>query len=475
MSDYEFIFVGSGFACSFFLRKRLQMSPVSARFLVLERGPLVQHADQVTDRRNSPVETQSTFRVDTPEGVITNKRWYFNVGFGGSSNCWWGGVPRMLPSDFEMLSRYGVGRDWPISYDDLAPYYTEVEHVMQISGSIATPYPNRPPYPLPGHRMSDPDRALQAAYPNHYFNQPTARASRSTDSRGRCCANGVCHLCPVDAKFTIQNGMRDVYDDPRVTLITEAQVLSVDIEAGVARGVVYSCGGHEVRATGNAVVLGANAIFNPYLLQRSGLTAGPVGQRLHEQGSFRAHVYLKGMSGFQGSSSITGHGYMLYDGEHRREAGAALIEGWNVPRFRLDHGRWTERTELYVIVEDLPKDEDTVSIDPTDNARPVVRYSGHGNYFIRGVARAKSELEKVLEALPVERIDYMPLNKSEAHNQGTTVMGDDPATSVVDRDLVHHQVRNLHVLGNSTFPTGAPANPTLTNTALSTRAAEVLG
>lgn len=450
------------------------MSPALTRFLVLERGPLVQHADQIADRRNSSIETQSTFRVDTPEGVKTNKRWYFNVGFGGSSNCWWGGVPRMLPSDFEMKSRYGVGRDWPISYDDLAPYYSEAEQVMQISGSTATPYPNRPPYPLPGHKMSDPDRALQAAYPNHYFNQPTARASRSTDTRGRCCANGVCHLCPVDAKFTIQNGMRDVYDDPRVTLITEAQVLSVDVEAGVARGVLYTHEGREVRVSSDAVVLGANAIFNPYLLQRSGLTTGPVGHRLHEQGSFRAHVYLNGMSGFQGSSSITGLGYMLYDGEHRREAGAALIEGWNVPQFRLDHGRWTERTELYVIVEDLPKDEDTVSIDPTDNTRPVVRYSGHGDYFIRGVARVKSELEKVLEALPVERIEYMPLNKSEAHNQGTTVMGDDPTTSVVDRNLVHHQVRNLYVLGNSTFPTGPPANPTLTNTALSSRAAEVM-
>ncbi|MEM7615531.1 MAG: GMC oxidoreductase, partial [Pseudomonadota bacterium] len=166
---------------------------------------------------------------------------------------------------------------------------------------------------------------------------------------------------------------------------------------------------------------------------------------------------------------------MLYDGEHRKTAGAALIEGWNVPRFRLDHGRWTEMTELYVIVEDLPKDEDTVTIDPQDPNRPLVTYSGHGDYFFRGVDRVKAELEKVLAPLPVERIEYRGLNSTEAHNQGTTAMGDDPATSVVDRDLIHHKVRNLHVLGNSVYPTGAPANPTLTNTALATRAAEVLG
>ena len=94
---------------------------------------------------------------------------------------------------------------------------------------------------------------------------------------------------------------------------------------------------------------------------------------------------------------------------------------------------------------------------------------------MRGVERAQSKLKDILSPLPVERIEFMPLNQSEAHNQGTTVMGDDPATSVVDRNLVHHQVRNLFVLGNSTFPTGAPANPTLTNTALATRAAEIMG
>jgi len=88
---YDIIFVGSGFASSFFLRRRLQMSPASARFLVLERGPYVQHADQVADRRNSPVAAKSTFRVDTPDGAEVNKRWQFNIGFGGSSNCWWGG------------------------------------------------------------------------------------------------------------------------------------------------------------------------------------------------------------------------------------------------------------------------------------------------------------------------------------------------------------------------------------------------
>jgi choline dehydrogenase-like flavoprotein len=59
---------------------------------------------------------------------------------------------------------------------------------------------------------------------------------------------------------------------------------------------------------------------------------------------------------------------------------------------------------------------------------------------------------------------------SEGHNLGTTRMGDDPATSVVDRHLIHHRVRNLFVLGGSVFPTISPSNPTLTICALSLRA-----
>jgi choline dehydrogenase-like flavoprotein len=62
------------------------------------------------------------------------KSWNFTIGFGGSSNCWAAGVPRMLPNDFRLKSLNGVGYDWPVSYDNLASYYDEVEDVMSVSG-----------------------------------------------------------------------------------------------------------------------------------------------------------------------------------------------------------------------------------------------------------------------------------------------------------------------------------------------------
>jgi choline dehydrogenase-like flavoprotein len=80
------------------------------------------------------------------------------------------------------------------------------------------------------------------------------------------------------------------------------------------------------------------------------------------------------------------------------------------------------------------------------------------------------------QALPIERVVNIGVGTTAAHIQGTVVMGDDPATSVVDRHLIHHDYRNLLVLGASAFPAASPAYPTLTVSALSLWAADhVLG
>jgi len=91
------------------------------------------------------------------------------------------------------------------------------------------------------------------------------------------------------------------------------------------------------------------------------------------------------------------------------------------------------------------------------------------------VAALPDRLAELLRDLPVRGItvDERPTT-SEGHILGTTVMGDDPATSVIDRRLLHHTVRNLLVLGSGAYPTGSPTNPTLTLAALSLWAAQML-
>ena len=474
LQTYDLIIVGTGFASSFFLQRYLKRLPATAHVLVLERGVKNDHAWQIENRSNSNIASADTFRR---EG-LPSKSWNFTVGFGGSSNCWAANVPRMLPNDFRVKSLYGVGYDWPVSYDDLAPYYEEVENIMAVSGPLgASPYPRRSPYPQPPHRMSEPDRLLKAKYPDAYFAPPTARARIATADRNQCCANGVCQLCPVDAKFTILNGMRSVYEDARVELLTGCEALAVDVHAGNnARAIDFSQGGRLRRAKADLIVLGANALFNPFLMLKSGLSHPQLGRRLNERAWAHATVYYDGVEGFSGSTAITGLGYMFYDGPHRSERGGILVEGHNAPpRFRREFGKWRQAQFLKFVIEEEPEAINRVEIDRADPSRPVVTYESHSNYAMASFRKLPQLIEEMLSGLPVEKFILEPtIVQDDVHIQGTVMMGHDPSISIVDDKMRCHSVPNMIVLGSSAFPTCPPANPTLTLSALAMRAAELL-
>lgn len=131
---------------------------------------------------------------------------------------------------------------------------------------------------------------------------------------------------------------------------------------------------------------------------------------------------------------------------------------------------------LGFLFDDLPQEGNTVTVDPINPRLAQVRFTGYSEYAQRGADRVPQMIDRLAEALPIERIVSTGLGGTAAHIQGTVVMGEDPATSVVDRYLMHHHYRNLLVLGASAFPAAAPAYPTLTVCALSLWAADhVLG
>ncbi len=469
---YDLIVVGTGFAGSFFLERYLQGAPAGAQVLVLERGARTEHADRVEARANDYLAQSAPYYERSGD---PGKSWIFNIAFGGGSNCWWGNSPRFLPADFEMRSRFGVGQDWPIGYDDLEPYYDRAEALISLAGSNeGAPYRRQTAFAQPAHRLTAPEELLKQAYPGRFFNMPSARASVPGAGRGVCCANGICHLCPVDAKFTIQNGLMRVYEDPRVTVALGSEVVGIAHDGRMASGATYIRNGREMTARADLVVLAANAIFNPLILERSALDHPLLGRRLNEQVGVVAEAFLDGVEGFGGSTSVTGIGYMLYDDEaRRRDRAGALIETWNVGTLRNETGKWRQVLPLRLVFEVLPDEKNHVRLDPAAPSMPVVHYEGHGEYTQKAIDRAHADLERVLAPLPIEsiRVDEKPV-RTEAHIIGTTLMGNDPATSIVDRDCVHHQLRNLLVLGSSTFPVGGPANPSLTISAQAMRAAD---
>ncbi|MEL6346093.1 MAG: GMC family oxidoreductase [Myxococcota bacterium] len=468
---YDIIAVGSGFSTSFFLKRYLERRRVG-RVLVLEAGPHRDHATQLAglDSVNHDAMV-SSYDMDHPE-----KGWKFTLAFGGGSNCWWACTPRMLPEDFALRSRYGVGADWPLTYDDLETYYCDAEEMLGVSGdSQDTPFVRSRPYPQPPHAFNAVDKLLKAAHPNGYYHQPTARARRPTSNRPGCCNNGVCELCPIDAKFTIRREMRDLYAADNVTLRTGARVQAVEMAGGRATGVRWLEDGQERTARGSLIVLGANALFNAHILLRSGFEHPQLGRGLVEQVSQTALVYLDGLDNLQGSTSITGHGYTAYAGPHRATRAAGLIENYNTPVLRTEPGRWRQLAQFKFIYEDLRQDKNRIVLQADAPERPRIIWEGISDYAQRALDHRDEDLKTLCASLPVEQVAWLPPAATEAHLMGSHVMGTDPAGSIVDPDGVHHQVRNLVVLGSGSFPTAAPANPTLTICAIALRSADRLG
>jgi choline dehydrogenase-like flavoprotein len=472
---YDIIIIGTSFASSFFLMRYLQRAPAGVRVLVLERGGADTKSWQLQNGRTSSIDPTAVF-----VNKDSKKLWFTSPGFGGNSKCWMAGTTRMMPGDFELKSRYGVGIDWPMRYDELESYYCDAEETMLISGPTDSPMPRSRPFQLPPHRLSDPDALLKKQFPNGWYQMATARASVPTGKRGVCCATGACELCPVDAKFTIQNGMAHIYQDPRVTLQLNSEVSAIDTQAGAVSGVNYLRDGRTEHEQADLVVLGASALFNPHIMLRSGMQHPLLGKRLHEQMSVDVSMDLNGVKGYNGSTVLSGLGYLFYEGEHRRDYAACMIETWSSPfvytaaALRSEKGRWNERFMVRFLFDDLPRDDNTVTVDSDNPRLAVTTFVDYSDYAKRGAALVPKMVDKLAEALPIERISSNVIGRTAAHIQGTVVMGEDPASSIVDRHLVHHQYRNLLVLGASAFPTASPAYPTLTVSALSLWAADHL-
>jgi len=465
---FDVIVIGSGFGSLFFVEGFLNRRP-DARILILERGGAHSHAWQLEHNKNSDIDPESTYRRDSGEKI-----WNFTIGLGGGSNCWFGQSPRFHPHDFELHSRYGVGLDWPLSYAELEPYYVAAERKMSVAGGeeMALLLPRSAPFPQPPHVMTSVDRIMRAAQPSFHFPIATARASVATGDRARCCATARCSLCPVDAKFTFANGFKNLQTNSAVTIRTACEVTHIDVANGTARGVRYLREGRERSARADLVVLGANAVHSPAILLRSHIDHPLTGVGIHEQLGYSVEAFIKGVDNFDGGTITTAVNYTLYDGDFRRDSGAALVYFENrwPHGLRSEYGRWRQLVPLTVTVEDLPQSTNRVVLDADDV--PRVKHADVSAYAKRGMERSLAQLDKVLAPLEVERIAFKGIRATESHIQGSLRMGRDRADSVVDAQQIHHDVRNLVIVGSSVFPACSPSNPSLTVAALSLRAAE---
>src|SRR5689334_9983110 len=335
---YPVVVIGSGFGSLFFVHRLLQLDS-KASVLILERGSFRSWEQQLAESRNSAIDPGHTFH---PSGM--KKPWNFTIAYGGGTNCWYANTPRLHPSDFRLKTLYGRGQDWPISYQDLEPYYGEAEAIMDISGpdDLAVVTPRSRSYPQPPHKLQSIDRVMKRAQPEMHFALPTARARVANKQRPQCCASLRCNLCPVQAKFTALNGFSEIAEDPRVRILLEAEATEIERTGSAVSGVRFVHRGREHRVACDLCVLGANAIHSPAILLRSGFEHPLLGRGLNEQLGYDVEVLLDGLDGLDGSTIATGANYSLYDGPFRSEHGSAFLAFGNHYRYglRTEFGKW---------------------------------------------------------------------------------------------------------------------------------------
>ena len=280
--------------------------------------PLDQRADEkYYDYTTGPTGSKDTFRAGYTRLV------------GGSTWAWRGNCPRFLPTDFRLQSEYGVGRDWPISYDDLESYYCEAEKELGVAGNheeldgLFGGFRSRP-FPMPGIPLTYSDKLVKGLIDGQtvlgtkidVVTTPQARNSRPYDGRPACEGHSNCiPLCPIHAKYDATVHLRRALANPLVKLQPGAVVskLAADSEGRITR-VLYrdwlrGDPKQDREVTGRVIVLAANAIETPKLLLMSNLAkrSGQVGANLMDHIQWEvAALFPKPVYPFRGPQSVTG-------------------------------------------------------------------------------------------------------------------------------------------------------------------------
>jgi choline dehydrogenase-like flavoprotein len=485
--------IGSGIAGMLVARELLRAGD---DVLVLERGELVpwERHHFAPDGRivvEGDVKTAVHNDENAPDGV--NWTWEYAYGVGGSLNHWIGTTPRWLPEDFQLRSRYGVLTDWPITYDELEPFYTEAERALAISGSASELSPGSAP-PLPPHPFSPQDEAVRK-YLEPFVALSQARPSRPVGGRPACCGSTRCEVCPIDARFSVLNGMRATLRDPGLRLRSKTLVKSLRLSPDQQRVVAAECvtaSGEEVVVRADRFVLAANAIESTGLLLRSDIVLPATGRYFGgRQASFMVIPTKEPVLPGRGSSRSTGASYAYYSGEFRSHRGAALLMVENLGvasamaqaaveglisgeegatlRARATAG-WERTLTMSVLVESEPHPENAVTLSPVRDSFGLplnrVRYRP-GDYERLALEHVVEDLPRRLRALGAGK-PKLTTEPRSPHLLGTLRMGSE-RTGVVDSDLRHHGLDNLFVVGGSVFPTYSASQPTLTIAALAIR------
>jgi choline dehydrogenase-like flavoprotein len=463
------------------------------------------------DERNPRVAVDRRGRelvVLASDGAYSN-----NAACVGSGTVSYGAMAwRYMAQDFRMKSIYGCPAgstldDWPITYDDLEPFYEKAEWEMGVSGDVA-PDPFKAPRrrglpmpPLPPNREYEilKPAALRKGW--HPFDIPMLRNSVPYNGRGPCmrCRWCVGFACEVNAKNGTQNTViPTALATGLCELRTDAMAREIVLDArGHATAVTYyNADNHLQTQPARLVVVSAGAIETARLLlnSKSRLNPNGLGNRYDWVGrNLQGHAYPRAVGLFDHDTYDDvgpGASVAICDFNHGNaglRGGAMLANEFirlpiqftgmtppDTPRWgraNKDYMRQFYRRSIAVMgpVQEMPVFEARAELDPRVKdfwGIPVARLSGGRHPHSVEVARAVVvKAEEWLQAAGAiqtwTNVPGMDLSGGQ-HQAGTCRMGNDPRTSVVDRNCRIHEADNIYLADASVHVTNGGFNPALT-------------
>lgn len=504
--------------------------------LILEAGLRIERGQAVENWRNMPFENRvgSDYQGLYPQAPNAPAPLYFPkndyVGLSGPSgssfqqgylravggttwhwaaSCW-----RHLPVDLRMKSAYGVGRDWPISYEELEPYYCRAEQEMGVSGpndpALQSPVERSQPYPMDMVPWGYGDkRFAEVVNPYGYRSVPIpqGRSVKPWKERPACCGNNNCQpICPIGAMYS---GINHVQSAERkgAQVIAEAVVYKIDTDENNRVTAVhwYDAGKKSHRASGKAFVLACNSIETPRLLLLAANPRNPngianssdqVGRNMMDHSGFHC-TFLANEPIWTGrgpaqSSCLVGP----RDGKFRSEYSANKMILNNISRVgpatqqalklglvgkELDdeiRRRAAYGIDLSISLEPLPDPANRLTLSPTRRdplglACPDIHYDV-GDYVRRGAEAAHKQLEEIGRLFKAVEFDITTSLNANNHIMGGNIMGSNPNDSVVDGNCLTHDHANLWLPGGGAMPSASVVNSTLSMAALGLKAADAI-
>jgi len=529
----DFAIIGSGAAGGIIAK---ELSTAGFKVVVFEQGPYRKAEDFTHDEYSvifesellggGPQRSGQTFRNFESEvatsPVIPPVRYAQTVGGSSvhfSANFW-----RFRESDFKERSMLGSidgtnFSDWPITYDDIEPYYARVEWEIGVSGAPGPfdSYRSRP-FPMPPLPVKSSGVLMEKAAKKlglHAQNQPHAILSQPFNGRNACIHCGHCMMfgCEAGAKSSTLAAMiplAEASGNCEIRDLSAVFRIETNKHGRASEVLYYDRDGNEQTQKAKAVIVSANGAETSRLLLLSanerhpdGLanSSGYVGRNL----MFNAHgavdgVFEEQLNEFK-SVQVSRVIHDFYETDEKRGFyGGGGIDArplWAMTPIFLalegmpqDISRWgkewkdeiahnfTRQMTFAIGTTSLAMDRNNITLDPNNTdqwGRPAIRATYHDHDDdLSMVQFLTHRAEELMDAAGARKhwSREVALSTGGEHLLGTARMGDDPGTSVIDRYHRSHDVPNLFICDGSSFVTSGRGQPTMTIMALAFRAAE---